>query len=247
LTGVFNMKSILARIFALWAMLTFIVTFLIVFIPSMICWLISDPKGQDIFIRIARLWMNIWLPIAGCSIRIKGKENFTKGEVYIVVSNHNSLMDVPLSCPYIPGPNKTIAKSSFVKVPLFGFYYAKGSVLVNRNNDESRRRSYEKMKEVLQKGMHMSIYPEGTRNRSDDPLKKFHNGAFSLAVETKNSIIPAVIFGTKKVLPPGKKFWFWPGRIEMHFLEAVRVENKTVEELKEEVFRTMWDYYLKGV
>jgi 1-acyl-sn-glycerol-3-phosphate acyltransferase len=72
-------------------------------------------------------------------------------------------MDVPLSCPFIPGANKTIAKASFTKVPLFGFYYMKGSVLVDRNSDESRRKSYDKMKAVLKGNMHMSVYPEGTR------------------------------------------------------------------------------------
>jgi 1-acyl-sn-glycerol-3-phosphate acyltransferase len=43
-------------------------------------------------------------------------------------------------------------------------------------------KSFEKMKAVLEKGMHMSIYPEGTRNRTAEPLKKFHDGAFKLAV-----------------------------------------------------------------
>ncbi|MGQ0737739.1 MAG: lysophospholipid acyltransferase family protein [Bacteroidota bacterium] len=238
------LKNILARLLALWAMLSFIILFLLVFIPSMLCWLIPDPKGQDIFIRIARLWMNVWLPVVGCPIRIKGRENFQKGKAYIVTCNHNSMMDIPLSCPYIPGPNKTIAKSSFVKVPLFGIYYIKGAVLVNRKNEESRRRSYDKMKAVLKKGMHMSVYPEGTRNRTNEPLKKFHSGAFRLAVETGTAIIPAVIFNTKKVLPADRAFWFWPHKLEMHFLPPVETGTKNTEALKEEVFEMMKTYYV---
>jgi 1-acyl-sn-glycerol-3-phosphate acyltransferase len=237
------LKKILARFFAGWAMLSFITSFLIVFIPSMFCWLLPERAGQDLFIRIARGWMNVWLRIVGCGVRIRGKENFRKGETYIVTCNHNSLMDVPLSCPYIPGPNKTIAKASFASVPLFGWYYLKGSVMVDRNSEESRRKSYEKMKQVLHKGMHMSIYPEGTRNRSAEPLKAFQNGAFRLSVETGKSIIPAVIFNTRKVLPPGKKFWFWPTRIEMHFLPAISPAGLTTEQLKRKVFDTMWEYY----
>ena len=69
--------------------------------------------------------------------------------------------------------------------------------------------------------MHMSIYPEGTRNRTDEPLKKFYDGAFKLAVSTGNAIIPAVIFNTKKALPVNKTFFFLPHRLQMHFLEAV--------------------------
>ncbi|MEQ1677656.1 MAG: lysophospholipid acyltransferase family protein [Chitinophagaceae bacterium] len=237
------LKNILARVLALWAMVTFILTFLIVFIPSMFCWLIPEPKGQKIFIDISRLWMSVWLRMVFCPFTIKGREHFLIGETYIVTCNHNSLLDVPLSCPFIPGANKTIAKSTFTRVPLFGFYYMKGSVLVNRNNEISRRQSFDKMKNILARKMHMSIYPEGTRNRTDQPLKKFHDGAFRLATDTNTAIIPAVIFNTKKVLPANKPFWFWPGKIELHFLEAIPVNGQTTEQLKEKVFAVMSDYY----
>lgn len=238
-------KNILGRVFAAWALLSFVLTFFIIFIPSMLCWLIPDPKGQKIFIQISRLWMNFWLRITGCSVLIKGKNNFKSGETYIVTSNHNSLMDVPLSSPFIPGANKTIAKSTFTKVPLFGFYYMKGAVLVNRANDKSRRQSFDKMKAVLKQGIHICIYPEGTRNRTSEPLKKFYDGAFKLAVDTKKSIIPAVIFNTKKVLPLDKTFYFWPHKIEMHFLEPVEVQHKNSEQLKQEVSDVMKAYYVE--
>lgn len=240
------LKNILGRIFALWAIVSFMLTFLIIFIPSMICWLIPDPKGQKIFIQIARLWMNVWLRITGCSVKIKGTKNFKPGETYIVTSNHNSLMDVPLSSPFIPGANKTIAKSTFTKVPLFGFYYMKGAVLVNRASDKSRRQSINKMKEVLKRGIHICIYPEGTRNRTTEPLKKFYDGAFKLAVETNTAIIPAVIFNTRKVLPTEKIFYFWPQRIEMHFLEPISVHDQTLDQLKQKVFDKMKEYYLQN-
>ncbi len=236
----------MARVLAFWALNTFIIMFLVVFIPSMFCWLIPDPKGEALFIRIARLWMNVWLPLVGCRVKLKGEQNFRKGEIYIVVFNHNSMMDIPISCPYVPGPNKTIAKSSFAKIPLFGFYYRKGAVLVDRSSEESRRRSYDKMKAVLKKGMHMSIYPEGTRNRTGEPLKKFHDGAFRLSVETGNAILPAVIFNTKKVLPIDKNFWVWPGNIEMHFLPPVAPGTLYTEQLKEKVFNLMKEYYLEN-
>jgi len=139
-------KEIFARIWALWGIISFITTFLIIFLPSMCAYLMKEKEGQDYFIKVSRVWMRIWLPLIGCSIKIKGRENFAKGEVYIVTCNHNALLDVPLSCPFIPGPNKTIAKDSFTKVPLFGWFYAKGAVLVNRKNDASRRKSFDTMK-----------------------------------------------------------------------------------------------------
>lgn len=241
-----TLKNIFARIWAVWGLVSFIITFLIIFLPSMACYLVPEPRGQKYFIDIARLWMNVWLRLVGCPLRVKGKEHFKAGETYIVNFNHNSFMDVPLSCPYIPGANKTIAKKSFTKVPLFGFYYAKGAVLVDRKSESSRRKSYEEMKSVLDRGMHMSIYPEGTRNRTDQPLKSFYDGSFKLAVETGRSIIPGIIFNTKKALPTHLSFYFLPTQLHMHFLEPVSPVGKKVDELKQEVFSIMWKYYTEN-
>ena len=238
-------KNIFGRIWALWGMISFIVTFFIFFIPSMFTWLMPDPMGQKVFISIARLWMNIWLRLVGCPVTIKGKENFKPGISYIVTCNHNSLMDVPLSSPFIPGGNKTIAKTSFAKIPFFGFYYMKGAILVDRKSEKSRRTSFEKMKNVLKKGIHMCIYPEGTRNRSNEPLKKFYDGAFKLAVSTDTAIMPAVIFNTRKALPTNKPFYFIPQKLKMHFLEPVAVAGQTSDQLKEKVFEIMKNYYIQ--
>ena len=103
------------------------------------------------------------------------------------------------------------------------------------------------MKKVLSSGMHMCIYPEGTRNRSDEPLKKFHDGAFRLSVDTGHSILPAVIFNTKKAVPANKGFYFRPTKIGIHFLPPVSPVGKTTEELKEEIFRITQEHYLKGI
>ena len=93
-------------------------------------------------------------------------------------------------------------------------------------------------------GLHMCIYPEGTRNKTKEPLQRFHDGAFRLAVDTGKSIIPAVIFYTNKVLPRHKTFYFWPHRVEMHFLPPVPSVGKEASALREEVFHLMKDYYL---
>ena len=236
-------KNIFARIWAFWGIVSFVATFLIIFIPSMITYLLPDPKGSAVFIKIAKLWMNVWLLLVGCPVKVTGKNNFAKDTAYIVTCNHNSLLDVPLSSPFIPGANKTIAKKSFAKIPLFGWFYIKGSVLVDRNSDASRRKSFEAMKQVLKKGMHMCIYPEGTRNRSNEPLKKFYDGAFKLAVESNTAIIPALIINTKKALPANKPFYFLPHKLEMHFLEPITTDGNNVDQLKEKVFTVMKDYY----
>ena len=239
-------KNIFARIWALWGLLSFAATFIIVFFPAMISYLLPEVAGQTYFINISRLWMNVWLFLIGCPVRVTGKENFIKGQVYVVTFNHNALLDVPLSCPYVPGPNKTIAKASFAKIPLFGLFYRKGSVLVDRKDEKSRIQSFEAMKAVLAEGMHMCIYPEGTRNRSNEPLKPFYDGAFKLASDTGTSIIPAIIIGTKKAMPIQKTFYLLPARLKMHFLPAISARDIGVKELKEKVFEAMKGYYLKN-
>lgn len=241
-----QLQDLFARLMALWALLTFVSSFLIVLWPSLLCKLLPQPAEQTWFIRISRLWMRCWLTIVGCPPRVYGKHHFKKGISYIVVCNHNSLMDPPMSSPFIPGPNKTIAKASFSKVPLFGWFYQMGGVMVDRKSESSRRRSYEKMKAVLSKGIHMCIYPEGTRNRTDQPLKSFYDGAFKLAIDSGHSIVPAVLFHTRNILSPNRFFYFQPHSIELNFLEPISPKGETVESLKEKTFRIMWDHYTSG-
>ena len=237
-------KNIIGRILALWAMIIFAVSMLLFWIPIWVTGLWKEPKRTIYVFYVFRLWMNFFFFFTGVRRKIVGRENFKKGVAYIVVCNHNSYMDPPLSSPGIPGINKTIAKEEMAKIPLFGMVYKRGSVLVNRKSEESRRKSYLKMKEVLDMGFHMCIYPEGTRNRTTAPMTKFHDGAFKLAVDTGKQIMPALIFNTAKVLPAQKSFFFWPQKVEMHFLSPVSIENKSVSELKNEVFRLMETYYI---
>lgn len=237
------LKNFSARIWAFWGIVSFIVTFLIFYIPSMLCYAIPGKRGQKIFIDLSHYWMNIWLPLIGCPLKVYGCENFEKNKAYIVTCNHNALLDVPLSAPYTPSPNKTIAKNSFAKIPIFGWYYKKGSVLVERKSERSRIHSFEEMKKVLKDGMNMCIFPEGTRNRTNEPLKKFYDGAFKLAEITKAPIIPAIIFNTKKAMPIHKKFYLWPHKLALHFLPPVEADELSAQELKEKVFSIMKDYY----
>lgn len=240
-----SLKLLFGKIWATWGIILFVASMLIFIVPFIIIRLWPEPKRTRIFIAASKLWMHIFLNGIGCPITVKGKSHFIEGENYIVVCNHNSLMDVPVSCPFIPGGNKTIAKKEFAKMPLFGMIYKMGSVLVDRKSERSRRESYFKMKDVLAMGLHMAIYPEGTRNQTAEPLKTFHDGAFRLAMETGKSVIPALLFNTAKVLPPAKGFYLEPHKLGMHFLEAEHVTaNMTQNELKEKVYKRMYEYYV---
>ncbi len=229
---------------ALWALLSFSIT-LLLFAPAIaLARLLKEPRRSHVNYAIYCVWMGSFFILSGVRRVYRGREHFAAGQNYVVVCNHRSMMDPPLSTPAIPGTNKTIAKAEMAKIPLFGMMYKGGSVLVDRKSDESRRASVIKMKEVLRRGLHMCIYPEGTRNKTSEPLQRFHDGAFRLAVDAGKPIIPALIFDTDKVLPR-KPFFFWPGKVEMHFLPPVSVAGRTVKEVKEESFAAMQAYYLQ--
>jgi 1-acyl-sn-glycerol-3-phosphate acyltransferase len=236
-------REIFGRIWALWALIIFVPSMFVALVFYVFCFLMKEPHAARWHRSVSRVWMTYFLTLVGCPLRVRGAVHFVKGENYVVTCNHNSLMDVPVTTPFMPNANKTIAKKSFAVIPFFGWIYALGSVLVDRKSDASRRKSIDDMKKVLAIGLDMVIYPEGTRNRSAEPLKSFYDGAFKLAIDTNKRVMPTLIFNTRKVFPSTKPFYFMPHRLEMHFLPPVSSQGKTVAQLKEEVFQLMWDYY----
>lgn len=236
-------KEIFGRLWAFWGLVIFLPGMFIALPFYLVCYLLKEPTASQWHRKVSRTWMTIFLNLIGCPLKVVNKKYFEDGTNYVVVCNHNSLMDIPVTTPFMPRANKTIAKTTFVYIPLFGWIYAAGSVLVNRKSDQSRKDSFKKMRWVLRTGLDMVIYPEGTRNRTNDPLKSFYDGAFKLAVASGNPVMPALLFNTRKVLPAGKIFYLEPHKMEMHFLPPVASTNLTAKELKEKVFRIMWDYY----
>jgi 1-acyl-sn-glycerol-3-phosphate acyltransferase len=91
----------------------------------------------------------------------------------------------------------------------------------------------------------MCIYPEGTRNRSKEPLKPFYDGAFKLGQETGKSILPCVITGTRKAMPHDIPFVFYPTRLGMYFLPPVSTAQGSVESVKNQVFEQMKSTYME--
>jgi 1-acyl-sn-glycerol-3-phosphate acyltransferase len=242
------LKNIFGRIWAVWAILVFVSTMLIFLVPFLLfVYFQKEPTKTLRFIRYSRVWMAVFLTLTGCRLSIKGREKFVPGESYIVTCNHNALIDVPVTSPGIPGGNKTIAKIEMANIPVFGMIYRTGAILVDRKSEKSRRDSYGQMREVLNMGLHMCIYPEGTRNKTDQPLKSFHGGAFRLAIETGKSIMPAVLFNSRKAMPPGKKFYLLPYRLSMHFLDPIAVQpGDDADTLKQKVFECMRKYYVEN-
>jgi len=241
-------KNIVGRIYFVYGMLLFAITMIPV---ALIFWLFktfaSDRMASIAIQSGFQIWMGIYMPLIFCPVTHKGRENFKKGRNYVVTMNHNTLADVPVSSPGIPGPNRTLAKVEMAKIPIFGYIYKCGSILVTRQDAQSRKDSIPQMIEALEKGLHLCLFPEGTRNKTDQPLARFYDGAFKVAIQAQKPIIPGVIFGTRSILDGNKKMWAWPHKIQLHFLPEISTEGMTSSDtdmLKQKVFDTMKAYYV---
>ena len=70
--------NLFGRFWALWGLVSFVISFLLIFLPSMVAYLIPGKKGQDYFIWVSRCWMRTWLYLVACPVTVEGKENFKK-------------------------------------------------------------------------------------------------------------------------------------------------------------------------
>jgi 1-acyl-sn-glycerol-3-phosphate acyltransferase len=132
-------------------------------------------------------------------------------------------------------------------VPVFGIIYKAGALIVDRKNEESRRAAFTTMQETLNKGINLCLYPEGTRNKTNQPLQPFFNGAFVVAIKSQKPIIPGLIFNTSKILSQERKFWGRPSVVHFHFLEPIPTKGLTLEDvsaLKHKVHNIMESYYV---
>jgi 1-acyl-sn-glycerol-3-phosphate acyltransferase len=227
-------KLIAGRFFAFYALLLFIVTILPISIYFfLVDKLSSEMRREQLIHKGFKLWMGFYMPLIACPVRQKGLQNFKQDKNYVVIINHRSLMDIPVSSPGVPAPNKTLAKKSFARIPVFGYIYTIGSVLVDRGNAQSKLESYKAMKGVLNKGLHLTLYPEGTRNKTTEPLLPFKEGAFKIAIETQKDIIPALIKGTQKILPANAPvFWAWPSPVTITFLPSISTKHLALNDIK---------------
>lgn len=143
------------------------------------------------------------------------------GEQYIFVANHISYLDAVAIILAIKHHFRAIGKYELLRVPIFGFLYRFCVVTVNRSSAEDRARSLADLRKILAKGISIAVFPEGTFNMADTPLKEMYDGAFKLAVETGKKIQPILFPDTFDRLHYDSIFSLSPGRSRAIFLEPV--------------------------
>jgi 1-acyl-sn-glycerol-3-phosphate acyltransferase len=146
-------------------------------------------------------WSDAVLHNARIELEVVGRENAKPGETYLVMSNHQSLYDIPVLFRVV-GPNiRMITKRELFHVPIFGqALAAAGFIAIDRRNRHAAIRSLEQARALLAGGTHVWIAPEGTRSRTGQ-LLAFKKGGFHLALDAGLPILPVTLSGTRDALP----------------------------------------------
>jgi 1-acyl-sn-glycerol-3-phosphate acyltransferase len=175
--------------------------------------------------RWAMAVIRLGLRAAGIRVRVEGTENIPPGESCIFLSNHVSNLDPPILLPSLPGMSSVFLKKSLMKLPLLGTAMRMAQyVPVSRGNSrEEAEKSVRIAAAALRSGMHIFIFPEGTRS-PDGNLLPFKKGAFFLAADTGAPMVPIVISGTAQMMRKGSLKIF-PGEAVVRFLPVLRPEN----------------------
>jgi 1-acyl-sn-glycerol-3-phosphate acyltransferase len=151
------------------------------------------------------MWIaNAGLKIGGIRIDVTGREQLDPQQRYIFMSNHVSNLDPPLLLPLLPGRTSVFLKRSLMKIPVLGYAMRLGRfVPVDRDGSvESAKQSVETARQVLESGLHVMTFVEGTRSR-DGRLLPFKKGPFYLAMETGAPVVPVSIWGTESMMKKG--------------------------------------------
>lgn len=175
--------------------------------------------------------------------RVVGRENVDKSKKYVIVVNHNTVIDIP-ALYYIPLNFRWVSKREVYKVPFFGQYlYLHGDICINRGRaSEAMEQLLRDGKMWIARGASVAVFPEGTRSK-DGEIHRFRPGAFTLAKEAGVEILPVVLDGTATLIRKNAMF-DWRNRIVIRVLRPVSVEevrNTEVHDLMNRVRERMVD------
>lgn len=147
------------------------------------------------------LWARLNIAASLMSVKVEGLHNLDAKTSYVIVANHQSLVDIYVVYGYLPKDFKWVMKKELRSIPILGIACeAMGHIIVDRSNTEAALDTINAARERITDGMSVVFFPEGTRSRLGD-LKPFKKGAFRLAIELELPILPVVIHGTDKILP----------------------------------------------
>lgn len=222
--------KILRWIYNLYAVIVFIVLMIPVFLFALIASFFGTIRGGNFIYKACMIWGDLWFFLIFIRHKNIYEQPLTKGHSYIFIANHISYLDSPIIIMALRQPVRPLGKVEMTKVPIFGFIYRKVIVTVDRSSPENRSRSVQILKSILQKGISVLVFPEGTFNQTHRPLKDFYDGAFRIAIETGTPIKPIIFLDGYERMPYETLFSLNPGRSRAVFLEEILTTQYTIDD-----------------
>lgn len=234
------MQSLLLKIgqalYRLWFYLLVAVP-IFLFLPFLLLFAISEKTYHQFFWMARNIWANVILYGMGCPPLIKREEKMQKGRSYMLVANHTSMLDIMLMLKASRNPFVFVGKKELVKIPVFGFFYKRVCIMVDRESSRSRTAVYMRAQKRLNNGLSICIFPEGGVPDEHIELDEFKDGAFKMAIAHNIPIVPITFLDNKKRFP----FTFFAGgpgplRVKIHqFHNTEHLAEEQKSELREKV------------
>jgi 1-acyl-sn-glycerol-3-phosphate acyltransferase len=216
---------------------------ILVFFPFLLIFSFKE-KHYHLFWNFARILSKILIYGMGFRLKFKANQNIDPGKSYMYCANHASFLDPFVLIALSKKPIVFVGKKELSKIPIFGFFYRRTVIMVDRSSFKSRKAVFEIAKKRLQNGVSMAIFPEGLVPTEDIVLAPFKKGAFSLAIDFQIPIIPQVYYDCKR-------FFSWdffkgrPGTLRVHqhdFIETKGMSSKQdMDALKNKTFHILYN------
>ena len=221
------LKIVFWTLYRIWFYILMAIPILVMF-PFLFISILSE-KWYPYFFVMARIWAKVILFGMGFSTKVESEQEIIEGKSYMFVANHTSMTDIMLMLSVVKNPFVFVGKKELAKIPLFGFFYKRTCILVDRKSSKSRMAVFERAQQRLNQGLSICIFPEG--GVPDDEsvmLDEFKDGAFRLAIEHHIPIVPLTFADNKKRF----SYTFFsgsPGEMRVKIHRFFDTENATPE------------------
>lgn len=192
---------------------------------------ISREQWYPFFFKLARFWAKFILFGMGFRWKIEREQIPVPKQSYMFIGNHTSMTDIMLMLVSIKNPFVFVGKKELAKIPLFGFFYKKTCILVDRGSERSRKAVFLRAQSRLRQGLSICIFPEGGVPNEHIVLDAFKDGAFRLAINHQIPVVPLVFFDNKKRF----SYTFFsggPGKMRAKIKKFIFTEGMGVDDTK---------------
>jgi 1-acyl-sn-glycerol-3-phosphate acyltransferase len=224
-------KIIFWILWRVWFYVLMAIPILIMF-PFLVASILTE-SGYPYFFKMARIWSKFILFGMGFYYKIDREQVLDSDKNYMLVANHTSMVDIMLMLVTISKPFVFVGKKELEKIPLFGFFYKRTCILVDRTSSKSRQAVFDRAQKRIDQGLSICIFPEG--GVPDDEsiiLDTFKDGAFRLALEHQLPIVP-ITFGDNKKRFSYTFFSGSPGIMRVKVGQQIDVIGKKSTDRKE--------------